>query len=98
MEVMAILYLQLFTWTRCRQVVCQGIRAAYSRDIKESDEAVGFDFHVPNFGWFLYAKDVVKRYLALVHFDRHQTVQPQDDNPAKVSSICFVSILPLTDY
>lgn len=85
MESMALLYLQLFTWKQCRQAVKKGIQSTANRDIKETEDAVGFDMTNPNFGWFLYPKNIVKRYLILVKFDRKETVQPPNDDYSKVS-------------
>lgn len=87
LETMALMYLQMFTWNSCRDTMRQRIKEANhsGRDVKESDDSVGFDSNDPNFGWFLCSKNIVKRYLALVKYDRSDTVQPVNDDPAKVS-------------
>lgn len=66
-------------------------QARNSRDLRsDTDDSIGFDPSCPNFGWFLYAKSYVGRYLALVKYDRRSTVQPEHDNPEKVSNRCAV--------
>lgn len=89
MEAMALILLQLFTWRECRNAFHKGILSVSSRDIRETDNSVGFDLKVPNFGWLLYSKAYVKRYLALVKYDRQMTVAPADDDYKKVSVVVF---------
>lgn len=86
MEALAIILLQLFTWRHCRQAFHKGILAVSSRDVREQDNSVGFDLKEPNFGWLLYSKNYVKRYLALVKYDRQTTVAPAEDDYKKVSA------------